>query len=717
MMKFKGDNPFIRTYSRNSEDKINKGQFTPTRKEIDFIPVDEDDKEYSDKHLHDQIKSTVSSFKEKTIKHEEEIFYSIYPAVPLSDPNIETILVRLKADIIDIDTDTQEFTVRGSNTQLTKYGEKGKLPKLFMENIRMIKPLSVKQQITQKSKRYIQQGRPAIIGIMPNNKPEQQMEYLKLTEKYLNQKKIDNFASLEDEGLIFADISLDDILEFLDKSTFVYFVESAPFGIVNEIKSKSKSKSSKTTSSVSMIEPLTKSYELPLVAVLDSGVNKISQLSELVVENDSYKYDNPYDITGNNGHGTPVAALLSLGEDLDSPKVKIISYKIFENDDDEQPFWGMFEGVKKYRNKTRIFHSSVNFQDLNPKLEAQLDQLIQKSNIVFVNSAGNIMPEDIESELKTLSYPDYLEKYESLSPSYAPSVVSVGSVSSKVYSGSDNTVKSIANINEVAPYSRCSPKNPYLFDCKKPDLVESGANINERNGEINLDDVGMDSFNNNGNVVSFFGTSMSAPLFTRKIAEIDSYYGSTIENAETLKALAYTSCIPLNSTCSGLGKANLTLGCDDDHALYYVEGNVSLRGENTPKYYENPYSEFTIKVPFSTAQIDLCVVHTDNFSLTNSIILNTHLKIDAWKTASASKVDPIYNENNKKITNVKFLKYSFKQRNMEGKWTFRIFPQLTSKIPTRYKKDLQVRYGATILLSRRSSSNRMDSMNREIHSM
>ena len=437
MMKFKGDNPFIRAISKNSEEKINKGQFTPTRNEIDFTPIDKEDKEYGSKHLHDQIKSTISSFKEKTIKHEEEIFYSIYPAVTLSNPDFETILTRLKADIINIDSNTQEFIVRGSNTQLTKYSEKEKLPKSFMENIHMIKPLSAKQQITQKSKQRIQQGRSAIIGIMPNNKSDQQTEYLRLTEKYLKQKKIDNFASLEYEGLIFADISLDDLLEFLDKSTFVYFAESAPFGIVNKI----KSKSSKTASMASMIEPLTKSNEHPSVAILDSGVNKIPQLSGLVVENDSYQYDDPQDITGDDGHGTPVAALLSLGENLNSPKAKIISYKIFENGNDEQPFWGMFEGVKKYRNQTRIFHSSVNFQDLNPKLEARLDQLVQKSNIVFVNSAGNITLEDIESELKVFNYPDYLEKYESLSPSYAPSIVSVGSVSTKIYSGSDKTVK------------------------------------------------------------------------------------------------------------------------------------------------------------------------------------------------------------------------------------------------------------------------------------
>jgi len=255
----------------------------------------------------------------------------------------------------------------------------------------------------------------------------------------------------------------------------------------------------------------------------------------------------------------------------------------------------------------------------------------------------------------------------------------------------------------------------FLFDCYKPEILDSGANLNIEKNQINFENVGLDSFNSSGDVESFFGTSFSAPLFMRKLVEIETFYGSTIKNSETLKAISFISADSISSECGGHGIARKILGCDNNHALYFSEGKIKIRGESTTEFYEKPYAEISIDVPFSVHRIDLCLIHSDDFQLSNIPYLNTILNVDVWKTASGSKVKPDNIEELDKITNVKFLTYSFKQRSMEGKWRFKIYPKLTSKIPAKYRNELEVRFGVAFLLSRKPSLKQKPmSMNKEI---
>jgi len=716
---FEGENTFLQTKSTSKEDIVSKTSYPPEKVEINFEPINEDEG-FKDMPLMEQIKSTVSSLSEKTIRTVDEIFYVIHPKVPPSDYGIEQILSRLDAEIVDyLDIKHTAFIVRGSDTKLFKLTEKDTLPQILSKNIHVIRPLLDRDQISPDAEKELQkENRVSVIALMPNIATENHQEHIKLLKNFLAENNFKTYSEFSDEGLFFTNMELNRIHEFVQKSTFVHFVEPVPLAFAQELKRRySKQRRNNVKVMTSGIEPLTKSNELPLVAVLDSGVNKIDPLKSVIVTQDSYNYGTVNDVSGANGHGTPVAALLSLGENLEAPKTRIISYKIFEEPNDEQTFSGMIEGIKKFKDKTRLFLSAVNFGDLNPKLEARLDKLVQKENLCFVNSIGNILPEEVEKEVQSLGYPQYISNYNVQFPSSAVSIIGVGSVASKKYPDG-SAIKSIAEIGQIAPYTRCNSDNVYLFDCHKPEVVESGANLNLLNKKINGDGVGISSYNKDGRLADFFGTSFSAPLFMRKIAELEQYYGTTINNIETLKALAYISCKPISSTtCSGLGYPRRILGCDKDHTIYYVEGKIKLRGDVTKKYYENPYSEFTIKVPRSTGRIDLCLVHSDNFQLSNLPTLNTYLRVDVWKTASDSKVDINNPLENGKATNVKRLFYSFIQRSMEGKWTFKIYPDLTSKIASRYKKDIEIRYGAAILLSRKPSHKKSISMNQEINMM
>lgn len=715
---FEGENNFLQTKSTSKEERKIKTPHPMEKVEIDFEPINED-QEFQNIPLMEQIKSTVSSLSEKTMRSTDEVFYIIHPKVPPSDYGVETILKRLDAEIVDyLDAKHTAFIVRGSDEKLSKLIKKDALPKILSDNIHVIRPILDKDQISITAEKKLQErNRISVIVLMPNVTKEYHTEHVELLKNYLAENNLKTYSEFADEGLFFTNMDSSTIHDFLKKSTFVHFVEPVPLAFAQELTSRQhKREKSGIKVTTSGIEPLTKASNLPIVAVLDSGVNKIEPLKNMIEVQESYKYDTIHDISGEHGHGTPVATLLTLGEKLDKPKTRIISYKIFEEPNDENSFSGMVEGIKKFREKTRLFLSSVNFSDLNPKLESKLDKLVQKENICFVNSIGNILPDEIEQEMHSNNYPEYISKYNVQFPSSAVSIIGVGSIANKKYP-EGNAIKSIAGIGQLAPYTRCNSDNVYLFECPKPEVVELGANLNLLDKKINGDGVGISSYNKDGISVDFFGTSFSAPLFMRKIAELEQYYGTSIGNIETLKALAYISCKPLSSTCSGIGIPRRILGCDNDHSMYYVEGKIKLRGEVTSKYYENPYSEFTIKVPFSTGRIDLCLVHSDNFQLSNFPALNTYLKVDVWKTASASKVEPNNPFENDKATNIKKLYYSFRRWSMEGKWTFKIYPELTTKIASRYKKDIEIRYGAAILLSRKPLHGKSISMNQEINMM
>ena len=90
--------------------------------------------------------------------------------------------------------------------------------------------------------------------------------------------------------------------------------------------------------------------------------------------------------------------------------------------------------------------------------------------------------------------------------------------------------------------------------------------------------VGVSAYNKKGMLVSnLVGTSFSAPLFARRLAEIDSRYGyEKIKNTETLEAIAVVSCNKINSVCTGFGESKSFIGCDRNHALYVTEGQIPL---------------------------------------------------------------------------------------------------------------------------------------------
>ncbi len=314
---FGGDNPFLQVKSYSRIDTVVKKPFPKEKITIDFEPVNEDE-EWEEIPLSEQIRSTISSLNEKSLKLPNEIFYVIHPKIPPSDSDIGEILSRLDVEIIDyLDKKHNAFIVRGSDEKLSKYATKEKLPKVLTDNIHVIRPVTLNDQISDGTKKDLEEERrDVIISIMPNITEENHQKYLEILNNFLIQYKYVKFSEFPEEGFYVTRIGKNHLYDLLNRSTFIHFVESVPLGLTqNTSKPVNVKKGNNPRAIISGIEPLTKSAEKPLVVVMDSGVNKIPPIGSLVEVQDSYNYATPNDISGSNGHGTPVSALLSLGED------------------------------------------------------------------------------------------------------------------------------------------------------------------------------------------------------------------------------------------------------------------------------------------------------------------------------------------------------------------------------------------------------------------
>jgi hypothetical protein len=283
---------------------------------------------------------------------------------------------------------------------------------------------------------------------------------------------------------------------------------------------------------------------------MDSGVNSIPQLIPVLSKRDAFVFQNFDDEHNGDGHGTPIANLIAFGETNEPAIANIISYKIWTSKEKSYAIRGLFNGIEKYAEQTRLFVTSIGIPQFPPHLVVKLDKLIQSKNVCLVASGGNLEFSEIKDCLcQGGHYPHYLRNFPVMPPANAPNVVAVGSIAKKISS----IHQSIAPINDISPHSRCGSGAYDLFELRKPQVVEHGGNVNIVDSDLNLnsDDVGVDTINRFGHSVSLIGSSFSSPLFIRKLIDIERVYRQRIQNIETMLAISYISCTNHFSGCAG----------------------------------------------------------------------------------------------------------------------------------------------------------------------
>lgn len=281
---------------------------------------------------------------------------------------------------------------------------------------------------------------------------------------------------------------------------------------------------------------------LPIVVILDSGINFPSPFDQLVVEH----WTAPLSPGGDKNHGTRVASRVlfsQLGNQLaDSqritPRARVIDCNILDGSVPENI---MIQRIQKavdcYHEISKIYNLSANASipiegDEMSIIGFELDALQLKYGVQFVVSAGNHELWKTETSID-----DILDDDDSRIAPPADSMLSivVGAVISEDHIGS------LSGKNIIAPYSR---RGPGFAGFSKPDMCDYG-------GTISLDGTGahvpvdMTSLvlTQNGTVEPDAGTSFTAPTVAGDLAEI---LNNTPNNDILLaKALLYHNAKPL----------------------------------------------------------------------------------------------------------------------------------------------------------------------------
>lgn len=257
---------------------------------------------------------------------------------------------------------------------------------------------------------------------------------------------------------------------------------------------------------------------LPIVAVLDSGVNFPIGLKPLVVEH----WVDGASLGGDTEHGTKVASRVAFKYIFDQlpgikvvPRTRIIDCNILDGSVPVNIFIKRIQNaVAAFKDISKIYNLSANAStpiegDEMSIIGYELDELQLKHNVQFVISAGNHQLWSTESRLE-----DILDDDDSRVSAPADSMLSVivGATSGESHPNS------LSTFNEITSYSR---RGPGFNGFCKPDLTAYGGSIINMAGSVSVPE---DKFSllldKNSKLTPDAGTSFTAPIVAGDLAEI-----------------------------------------------------------------------------------------------------------------------------------------------------------------------------------------------------
>jgi len=674
---------------------------------VDYKPSEEE-KLWVDQNIESQVNATISSIKSNSYIDDESVYFvlglnSVHferkrtpePRIKIFDDNFDIIMDHLQGNVVAyLNHNHNKILVSCPMENLINFDESLKYRfKYFTNKVYRISPLLKHEKISSSirgdEESYIENDFK-IIYIIPNLINDKKIQYINEVQKYLKEKGIICVLFIN-EGIILANINLKLIEDLIDKFNYVFKIEPIPIGEKNQIQTLENTELRKITA-------ITNMDDLPHICVMDSGVSDIPALKDIIDIRDGLPvFPEYYDGCNPRGHGTSVSYLVSFGEKSDTPYCKVISYKIYSDVRRGYVFRGFQRGLYKYREKTRIFTSSINFKGDYPAVTRTLDKIVQSLNVCFINSTGNISTDEmIECKNNGLPYPEYLDYFPVWGPSQAISITAVGAITKK------RTKNSLADVGQISPFSRNGTQNNYLYDSPKPEVAQNGGNFCS-DGTYSC---GLSAYTKEGNEFqNFCGTSFSAPLFARRIALIEKIYGNQIDNAETLKALAYASTQRILKEKIGFGESQYFTRPSNYQSIFFAEGSMMVPNKSRPNYELSETHKIKIKIPKGIKSIEVLIVHSDDLYRNTEPKLNTNMIVRATKTANETGfTEPKNKEEFSRKSHVKCYRWQFKRRSMEGEWSFHITPEVTTEILDKHKKETTVRYGCAIIVTAKTPS-------------
>lgn len=423
----------------------------------------------------------------------------------------------------------------------------------------------------------------------------------KITEKILLQNgKIQNepYQLTDGTTVIRAVVSVKNIKKICDDQG-IYYIERTSFfhrlepSVISPF------------SFIPKLDPNTDINRLPVVVVLDDGVDLPNEFANIVPVH--------WIATGVKKtalfakHGTPVASRvvfshpgLHMSDKIFVPRAKIIDATIV--DKDTTPINIMIkriqEAVINFSQVAKIFNFSYNADfpidgSTMSILGSEIDLLCKKYNVKFIISAGNHHLVFSEDNLKDIIDDDDSRIAE---PADAMLGITVGAIVGHTHNGS------ISKRNEVAPYSRRGPGFAGFF---KPDITAYGATV-FKNGVTPADPYAF-CISKTGFCV-LPGTSFTAPTVSGDLAQILTTVPNN--NIELSQALLYNGAISLYDR-EGITQDELTLAgnlfgrglSSPENSMYSTENRVSYIHSGTMNRLNKKRIKFHIPTVLANAKV------------------------------------------------------------------------------------------------------------------
>lgn len=695
--------------------------------------TDDFEAEWASKEIDHQILSTVSSIQSTTLKSAEKAYFVLglsgkqilhengtLGPVRIFLPKNREFLSNLSAEILAYLNPTHDkLLVSCPLLSLSKLSESRNFKSQRFEAIKRFSPLLYNEIVPSNLKKDPWESKLLAIHLMPNISNDLVRDYLKQIIDYLSKRN--SVVDWDDSGIVFADLNSQELTELVKSSNVIFYLNEIPKASVENFQKtpRRSGKNLRVKSSIASVSVYT--TPLPVICVMDTGVSSIPQLQNSVIQRDGVSgfldYEDGYP---DGGHGTPVACLAALGKTLNQQTARIISYKVWGHTRETLAYKGFIQAINKYSAAgVRLFTSSVVFDYQQPYETAQLNKLIQQKNICVTFSAGNINTNELISKINSgFSYPSYIRDYPVKDPSRSVNILSVGAITEK------DSLDTIAGKHKLSPFTRCGTATPNLFNCPKPEIVQHGGN---QCNDGSITNVGVDTFDSNGDSCCFIGTSFATPLVMHEISKIEGKYGKGIKNAETLKAIAlafskihkesHDKTDPIRA-CLGFGETKFENNCDTLHALLITEGTLPL----TDKVTQGKKNRFfksrirRIRIPKFVQKIEVFLVHSDDNFKTATPQLTTHMKLYAKKTGNEKSYAQLANpEELSKKSHVKVFRYEFKRKSMEGTWRFFVTGEPTFEMHPEDMRKTNIRYGCAILVTAKSEEPRLYPLTQEIY--
>lgn len=347
----------------------------------------------------------------------------------------------------------------------------------------------------------------------------------------------------------------------------------------------------------------------PIVGVIDSGIAPV--LDEWVVGRFDYLSSGEYDTA----HGTNVGGLLTIGQTLNTPRVapeatgcKLYDIPLYP----KGPFMARFprgfsdfleeieQAVAEAKEEAgvRIFNLSINAvapveQHRYSIYASRLDQIADTYGVIFVNSAGNLLPSQARSPWQK-----------------RPADV-VNYFASRTSTSADTIFKPAESVRSIAvgalnpPGTDQVPDVPTVYTARgpglqvgvKPDVAFYGGTGGTSPGAP----TGLSSVSSTGMKQSVAGTSFAAPLVARTLAGLDTATNGVL-SVEALRAmLLHHTSMPEFLTKRGLkdiarqfagfGKPHAVssmLETDDHQITLLFQSRLSI-GEKKPVILRFPF--------------------------------------------------------------------------------------------------------------------------------